>query len=372
MALIHLKEMLLGLRASKTPAVLMSLGFQGAFDSVWHPQVLRFFQERHVSANLYHLLRTFLQQRSVVFRSNAGELVAYPSLQVRRGVAIQAYADDTFIVIPVESRERLGEVGSVVLRDVVRWTVEAKVTLSTEKTYCVLFSHGHRGMEKWRPPIRLNPNDKKLTYRDSLRILGIGGLLRPEQKVTLYPPSRTAWRSGGTSYAPIRSVLNVLGAFRTTRTTALQVLVRAPPITLELERANAEFRLLVTCMPIQYENLSLRPEHVLPTLDVWLDHPAARYAFQFRLLTRDEARRMARMPGLHLYTDGSYTDRLAGTAFVILGPNDRIGSVGRYWVDHATNAYCTEVIAVVEVLRHVKNKGSASIVRLYTDCLSLL
>ncbi|KAL3222183.1 hypothetical protein MRX96_028919 [Rhipicephalus microplus] len=197
MALVHLKETLLQLRVSKTPAVLMSVDFQGAFDSVWHPRVLGFFSASAVCpANLYHMLRTFLQQRSVVFRSNAGELVAYPSLgspqgspispmlwnvvihdllclPLPMGITIQAYADDTSVVIPAESRECLGEVGSAVLKNIVKWTIGARVTLSTEKTYCVLFSNGHRGMEKWRPSMRLNPADKKLAYKDSLRILGV-------------------------------------------------------------------------------------------------------------------------------------------------------------------------------------------------------
>ncbi|KAL3190957.1 hypothetical protein MRX96_019199 [Rhipicephalus microplus] len=156
MALVHLKEILLQLRVSKTPAVLMSVDFQGAFDSVWHPRVLGFFRERRVPANLYHMLRTFLQQRSVVFRSNAGELVAYPSmgspqgspispmlwnvvihdllcLPLPMGITIQAYAEDTIAVIPAESRERLGEVGSAVIKNIVKWTVGARVTLSTEK-----------------------------------------------------------------------------------------------------------------------------------------------------------------------------------------------------------------------------------------------
>lgn len=81
---------------------------------------------------------------------------------------------------------------------------------------------------------------------------------------------------------------------------------------------------------------------------------------------------MARLPGLHVYTDGSYTDRLAGAAFVVLGPRERIGAIGRYRVENATSAYCTEVIAVTEALKHLKNKCSAAGARLYTDCLSLL
>ncbi|KAH8036380.1 hypothetical protein HPB51_000162 [Rhipicephalus microplus] len=148
--------------------------------------------------------------------------------------------------------------------------------------------------------------------------------------------------------------------------------MRAPPITLELERANAEFELLIARKPIRYGLLSVRPDRVLPTLDVWQEHPAARCAFRFLRLTRDEARRMARLPGLHIYTDGSYTYRLAGAAFIVLGPSELIGVVGRYQVENAISAYCTEVIAMIEALRYVKNKCSVATVRLYTDCLSLL
>lgn len=52
-ALVKLKERLLELKASRTPPVLMALNFQGAFDSLWHPSVLRFFRERRVPGNLY-------------------------------------------------------------------------------------------------------------------------------------------------------------------------------------------------------------------------------------------------------------------------------------------------------------------------------
>ncbi|KAH6940801.1 hypothetical protein HPB50_006876 [Hyalomma asiaticum] len=216
-----------------------------------------------------------------------------------------------------------------------------------------------------------------------------GGLLRNEQKVTLYRnvilPSimygSPVWWDATCPDCRLKSrvislqravLLNLLRAYKTTRTTALQVLMRAPPITLELERANAEFDLLIARKPVRYGELSVRPDSVLPTLDVWQEHPAARRAFPFRRLAREEARRMARLPGLHVYTDGSYTDRLAGAAFIILGPRERIGAIGRYRVENATSAYCTEIIALIEAFRHLKTTCSAANARIYTDCLSLL
>ncbi|KAH6940888.1 hypothetical protein HPB50_009348 [Hyalomma asiaticum] len=43
-ALHNLETRLLHLKASKIPAVLMAVDFQGAFDSVWYPEVFRFFR----------------------------------------------------------------------------------------------------------------------------------------------------------------------------------------------------------------------------------------------------------------------------------------------------------------------------------------
>ncbi|KAL3243066.1 hypothetical protein MRX96_020741 [Rhipicephalus microplus] len=102
------------------------------------------------------------------------------------------------------------------------------------------------------------------------------------------------------------------------------------------------------------------------------EHPAARCAFRFLRLTRDEARRLAHLPGLHIYTDGSYTDRLAGAAFIVLGPSERIGAVGRYQVENATSAYCTEVIAFDRGVEIRQKQVLSCHGQTITDCLSLV
>ncbi|KAH6940796.1 hypothetical protein HPB50_006871 [Hyalomma asiaticum] len=88
-----------------------------------------------------------------------------------------------------------------------------------------------------------------------------GGHLRSEQKTTLY---RNVTLLGIMYDSPVWSdelrpdchprsrmvslqravLLNLLGASNTTRTTALHVLMNAPPITVELERVNAKFDLI--------------------------------------------------------------------------------------------------------------------------------
>ncbi|KAH7963909.1 hypothetical protein HPB52_023782 [Rhipicephalus sanguineus] len=418
-ALAKLKARLLQLKASKLPAILMALDFQGAFDSVWHPLVLKFFRDRKHSANLYHLLRTFLLDRTVVFTSHAGQLTAHPSLGSPQGSPLSPMLWNVIIYdllcIPLPS-------GVAAQAAVLRWTESAKVTLSKEKTYCVLFSHGQGGMERVRPTVRLSPSERSLTYKDSLRILGVvfdrrlsffmhaeylrekaetliakldtlarmqGGQLRPVQKLRLYRsvilPAITyaspIWWDELRPDCRLRSrlvslqrtvLLNLLGVFRTTRTTALQVLMRAPPITLELERCNAEFHLLIERRPIRYGDLSVHPDSVLYAPDPWGEHPAERLAYCFTRLSRQDAKTLATTYGRHVYTDGSYSPRSAGAAFVVLRSNERIGAVGRYQVQDATSAYCAEITALTEALTHVKAHERNTTVRIYTDCLSAL
>ncbi|KAH8036389.1 hypothetical protein HPB51_000171 [Rhipicephalus microplus] len=89
------------------------------------------------------------------------------------GVLVQAYADDTVVIIPGTTRIALGDKGSEVLRRVERWAIMSKVTLSREKTCCVLFSQGVGGMERVRLSIRAANSEKSLKFVDILRVLGV-------------------------------------------------------------------------------------------------------------------------------------------------------------------------------------------------------
>lgn len=63
MALYALKQQLQSFKTSKIPALLISLDFKGAFDSVWHPLVLAFFQRHGCPQNVFYLLKSFLTDR---------------------------------------------------------------------------------------------------------------------------------------------------------------------------------------------------------------------------------------------------------------------------------------------------------------------
>ncbi|KAH6931366.1 hypothetical protein HPB50_023931 [Hyalomma asiaticum] len=149
-------------------------------------------------------------------------------LPLPTGVTLQAYADDTVVIVPAQNRQTLAELGSRVLRQVIGWAAAA-------------------------------------------RVVDAAGL-PPPVAASFHSEGRHAGNPGG----------------------------------------------------------------IMPPVDVWQEHPAARMYYGYRRLTRDGARRLARAPGLHVYTDGSYSDRAAGAAFVVLGPGDRVAATGRYRVERAT------------------------------------
>ncbi|KAH7942836.1 hypothetical protein HPB52_001690 [Rhipicephalus sanguineus] len=167
-------------------------------------------------------------------------------------------------------------------------------------------------------------------------------------------------------------LLALTGAFRTTNTAALQVLMHAAPIDLELERLNAEFRLFTLRRHVAFGSLRYRPQWVaLPHKDV-VPHPSLPAVAPFRRLSRRAACNICRAPGVHIYTDGSYTSLSAGAAYVVLDPNPSIMRVGRFRLLAASSAYAAEVVAFIEALRHVLEARYTTRVAMYTDCLSLL
>ncbi|XP_075530171.1 uncharacterized protein LOC142563508 [Dermacentor variabilis] len=167
-------------------------------------------------------------------------------------------------------------------------------------------------------------------------------------------------------------LLSLSGAFRTTRTASLQVLMRVPPLSLELDRTAAEFRLFARREAVDCGDCTFSPRDILYPADPWETHPPEVRAFPFVRLSVAAVRRRSRDEGLHVFTDGSYTPLSSGAAFVTLGPGERIGAVGRFRVHAATSAYCTEVIAFAEALAHVRGREGTGAVSIYTDSLSLL
>ncbi|XP_070385038.1 uncharacterized protein [Dermacentor albipictus] len=167
-------------------------------------------------------------------------------------------------------------------------------------------------------------------------------------------------------------LLSLSGVYRTTRMASLHVLMRVPPLSLELDRTAAEFRLFALREAVEFGDRAFSPRDILYPADPWEAHPAEVRAFPFVRWSVAAARSTSPAAGLHVFTDGLFTPLLSGAAFVVLGPGERIGAVGRFRVHGATSAYCAEVIAFAEAQAYVRGRQGTDEVSIYTDCLSLL
>nr|XP_050024766.1 uncharacterized protein LOC126519191 [Dermacentor andersoni] len=148
-------------------------------------------------------------------------------------------------------------------------------------------------------------------------------------------------------------LLTLTGAYRTTRTEALQVLLDQPPLDLELDRLNAEFDLFQRRRTVTYGGHTYTPADLLYPHECWRDHPSEARGFHFVRLHESEAPGASTRPGTHVFTDESFTTTSAGAAVVVLTPRDKILNVLRYRLSVASSAYCAEALAFEEALRYV-------------------
>ncbi|KAH7962429.1 hypothetical protein HPB52_016030 [Rhipicephalus sanguineus] len=432
LALHALKEYLTRFKTNHIPALLMSLDFHGALAPACPPLLSRAGPPERTG-------------RSVFIQSHAGQVKANPtlgspqgsplspllwnividsllSLRMPPGFLVQAYADDTIIVVPAPSRDALGNLASDVLRRVIRWSRDVKVSLNCDKTFCVLFSQGVGGMECVHPVVRLAPDEPTLQFREHLRDLGVifdrrlsffhhadylrqkvalfasrvatffamqRCYVRPAHKLIMYRqvilPALTygspVWWSEDHVDCHLQArlltvqrvaLLALTRAYRTTSTAALQVLMHSPPIDLELERVNAEFRLFTLRRHVAFGACRFRPSWVADAHEHATILPSVPAAVPFMRLTSAQARVASRATAVYVYTDGSFSALSAGAAFVVLANPTRVLGVGRFKLTRATSAYTAEVVAFREAVLHAISARYTLPVAFYTDCLSLL
>ncbi|XP_037512048.1 uncharacterized protein LOC119388417 [Rhipicephalus sanguineus] len=168
------------------------------------------------------------------------------------------------------------------------------------------------------------------------------------------------------------ALLALTRAYRTTSTAALQVLMRAPPIDLELERVNAEFRLFTLRRHGAFGACRFRPSWVADAHEHSTIHPSVPAAVPFMRLTSAQARVASHAAAVHVYTDGSFSALSAGAAFVVLANPTRVLGVRRFKLTRATSAYTAEVVAFREAVLHALSVRYTLPVAFYTDCRSLL
>ncbi|XP_077492353.1 uncharacterized protein LOC144103531 [Amblyomma americanum] len=260
---------------------------------------------------------------------------------------------------------------------------------------CLLISPPRRGMGRTMPAVRLD--GARLSFRPAVKVLGVvfdrtlsfipHAERLKERAETLSARLATFFRISGTpaparlralyrqvvlptlAYAsPVwwtasphsglcsrlfsvqRSPLLVLaGAYSTTSTRALQILLHAPPLAIDLDRLNAEFDLFSRRQDVAFGTRSFRAVEVEEAFLISDRHPSEVVAFEHRQLYVDAAAAAALLPAHHIYTDGSYTSVSAGAAFVAFGVRGDLRAVGRFRAEGAS-PYAVELVAFAEAI----------------------
>ncbi|XP_077508489.1 uncharacterized protein LOC144119836 [Amblyomma americanum] len=167
-------------------------------------------------------------------------------------------------------------------------------------------------------------------------------------------------------------LLLLAGAYSTTSTRALQILLHAPPLAIDLDRLNAEFDLFSRRREVAFGTRSFRAVEVEEPFDSSARHPSEAVSYPHSLLDVEAAEAAALLPQHHIYTDGAYTSVSAGAAFVAFGLRGRLRAVGRFRVEGATSAYAVELVAFTEAVTFARSLPGAAPVFFYTDCQTIL
>lgn len=439
-ALHNLRLRLQAWREEGSLALLISLDFKGAFDSIWHPFLLYFLRAHRCPFNIYRLLESFLHGRSVHYRSHAGSVRVQTTMGSPQGsplspllwniaihdllclpvppnVHIQAYADDTVVVIKGGTRRALENLANETLEKILKWTGAAKLKLNPTKCTCLLVSRGQRGAQR-KPTIKLCGTtlrqvtemkllgvvfDSHLTFvahtnhlrnrieKMSAALIGFARLhsfldrshLRLLYHRAILPTvtyAAAAWWGDHQHHllkAKIHSLMRsslfvVTGAYTTTRTAALEVLANSLPLSIVLDIETGLFDLFHRRQSTELHGTRIFPGEVEHPLLWTCCHPALRLAIPHRRIDCRTAEKIKLSPGLHAYTDGSFTTTSAGAAFVVLSSSDEVLVTQRFRILPPTSSYGAEAIALHRLFLYLNNNKPSCPVFIYSDCLSLL
>lgn len=215
------------------------LDISRAFNNLWWPDIVEAVRRIGCSGPLVSLIRDYLRQRIVVFRTENGtvrretnkgcpqESLLGPVLWnlifddllrkiERAGFNVVAYADDAVIMVKGKTRLELEEKGQHIINLIDDWCYEHKMSLSPKKTVIMML----RGsLDMRRPPLiylKGNPLKKVTEFRYLGVILesGVMGLkigkhvayVASKCKRLFYSLKRIAKRDWGIKYRALRNI----------------------------------------------------------------------------------------------------------------------------------------------------------------------
>ncbi|GBM76560.1 Putative protein in type-1 retrotransposable element R1DM [Araneus ventricosus] len=268
---------------------------------------------------------------------------------------IQAYADDIVLVTKSPTKEDLKLLTNNAISIIINWADENSLTISHEKSNFLLFSKlaaappvswkNHRIKRShsikflglyiddklnWNTQLRSLSQKAQRLHQNFMKIVGTTWGKKRSQRILLYKTviervfahGCSAWCSDPTvkMARKLDSVqrpflLAISGAYRTTSTAALQVLLGIPPLSLKLKQEAILTKIFRLRHPVPTFEFSV--EDFEESITSWTTHPSL-YLKNEQVVLTDGG---ANLPREALYTDGSKTEQGVGAAFCRISHN---------------------------------------------------
>ncbi|GBN20167.1 hypothetical protein AVEN_137824-1 [Araneus ventricosus] len=142
-------------------------------------------------------------------------------------------------------------------------------------------------------------------------------------------------------------LLAISGAYRTTSTAALQVILGIPPLHLQLQREARGTALFRLRLPLSTKVSDIDPSEIEEKATGWSTHPSEHPSPT--QISLDDGGNIN--TGLRIYTDGSKTERGVGAAFCVL-TDDNITHKWSTRLSLRNTVFQAEILALLKAVEH--------------------
>ncbi|GBM88565.1 Putative protein in type-1 retrotransposable element R1DM [Araneus ventricosus] len=365
-------------RREKNHVLALSLDIKGAFDNILHQAIVNNLSKAEVPSNLRLIFENILKNREVLFSTQEGTVSRNQEKGCPQGSCsgpvlwnivvndllnksfppnchIQAYADDIVLVTKSPTKEGLKLLTNNATSIIINWADENSLTISHEKSNFLLFSKlaaappvswkNHRIKRShsikflglyiddklnWNTQLRSLSQKAQRLHQNFMKIVGTTWGIKRSQRILLYKTviervfahGCSAWCSDPTVKMARKLdsiqrpfLLAISGAYRTTSTAALQVLLGIPPFSLKLKQEGILTNIFRLRHPVPTFDFSV--EDFEESITSWTTHPSL-YLKNEQVVLTDGG---ANLPREALYTDGSKTEQGVGAAFCRISQN---------------------------------------------------
>ncbi|GBM92131.1 Putative protein in type-1 retrotransposable element R1DM [Araneus ventricosus] len=372
-------------RSQGNYVLAISLDIKGAFDNILHHAIINNLKKAEVPSNLQNIFENILKNRKVLLNTQEGlvsrdqrkgcpqgscsgpalwNLVVNSLLNIlwSPNVHLQAFADH-LVLITKSTKEGLKVLTNDTMTQIVNWAESNLLTISHEKSNFLIYSKlvaappvfwkNHRIKRlhaikflgiyiddklNWNSHIRYLSQKAQILNQNFLKIAGPSWSISRSHRLLLYKTVIERVFAHGSSIWCINPtakisrildsiqrsfLLSISGAYRTTSTAALQVLLGLPPLALKLQQ-----EAVITNLIRLHGGLS--------------------------------------PPSEAIYTDGSKTEKGVGAAYCRIAQNQIIESWFVKLPSQAT-VFQAELLALSKAVEQAKTMVNQTPIKIFTD-----